>query len=659
MNTWPIFPNFHFDTTKKYYEILEAYGDKLPVLDRELNFEFTGCYSSQSLIKKTNRLGENYSEQAETTATLAWRVLGKNYPADKLRQAWIDTIFGHFHDILPGSGVAATREYHSGMFQKTAATTGMITTQSLRALATAVDTSFATDETSDVHPTLQNISMGAGVGRGAHLGGVSSAGHADTPARCYVIFNPTAWDRNEVVHFSVWDSEADEVQKKKFVVRMPDGREMPAQRIGQGDYWGHKYVDLAVPVSVAAMGYTAFVVNEAGLIPQPTSWGYNVHFEEKVEGGVKSHINEMLLNGSFVDDWAMENEFLVVAFDRQTGGIIKLLDKTTGRNLVSPDNPAGLLEYILERPGDMSSWKKHDPKKQACPLEVQSFKPKMNGPHAASFEAKFKLNDSTISVEYILKAGQPQLEIAIKANWLERGGPDIGTPSLRMQFPLALADAKGRYEIPYGSIERNLNSGEEVPALRWVDVIGKQRGSNATAGCALLNDCKYGYSLDGATLRVTLLRSSYEPDPLPELGEHEIRLALAPHGKTIPTAELFRMGAGFNLPLLPVSTDIHKGDLPAVSGGVVTCKPSNVLVAAVKKAEDEDAVIVRLLETSGKDTTTNVTLNTKLMGKVATAVEVDLIERPQKSSMAKAIGAGFSVMLPANGIASVKVNFKK
>lgn len=659
MDSWPIFPNFRLDTTKKYYKILEAQGDKLPVLNQELNFEFTGCYSSQSLIKKTNRLGENLTEQAETAATLAYRALGVSYPGDKLRQAWIDTIFGHFHDILPGSGVAATREYHSGQFQKTAATTGMITTQSLRALADAVDTSFAADKSSYVHPVLQNISMGAGVGRGAHLGGISSAGHDDAPARCCVIFNPTAWNRNEVIQFSVWDSETDDVQKKKFVIRMPDGSEIPAQRLGQGDYWGHKYVDLSVPVSVAAMGYSTFVVKEAGLICPPMSPGYKDYLEENAEGGVNNLLAPRPNSGSYVGNWGMENEFLTVEFDRKTGGIIKLLDKASGRNLVSPDNPAGLLEYILERPGEMSSWLIHEQEKRICPLVVESFKPKMDGPHAASFEAKLKLNNSTFSVEYILKAGQSQLEIAIKANWLERGGPEIGTPALRMQFPLALTNARGCYEIPYGSIKRKLNNGQEVPALRWADIIGKLSGSNATAGCALLNDCKYGYSLDGSTLRVTLLRSSYEPDPLPELGEHEIRLALVPHGKTIPTAELFKMGAGFNLPLLPVSTDIHKGDLPPAGNGVITCKPVNVLVTAVKKAEDDDAVIIRLMETVGKDTTANVTLDADMMGRISEAVEVDLIERPQENSTAKTTGTGFSVKLPANGIASVKLTFVK
>jgi alpha-mannosidase len=59
-NTWPVWPNFRFTTTRAFYEVLEAHGDRWPVIDGELNFEFTGCYTSQSAIKRANRLGENY-----------------------------------------------------------------------------------------------------------------------------------------------------------------------------------------------------------------------------------------------------------------------------------------------------------------------------------------------------------------------------------------------------------------------------------------------------------------------------------------------------------------------------------------------------------------------------------------------------------------------
>jgi len=172
---------------------------------------------------------------------------------------------------------------------------------------------------------------------------------------------------------------------------------------------------------------------------------------------------------------------------------------------------------------------------------------------------------------------------------------------------------------------------------------------------ALLNDSKHGHSLDGSTLRLNLLRSSYEPDPLPEMGEHEFRLALVPHAKTLKPADLIRLGAAFNRPMVPVPTDAHKGELPAKGLAGMSVKQSNVVLNSVKKAEDEDALVVRLFEADGKATTANVSLNSTLLGRADTAVEVDFIERELDNSTAKITPKGFSVRIPANGIASVKV----
>ncbi len=71
MDGWPVFPRFRFATTREFYAILEKNADRLPVLDRELNFEFTGCYTSQSQIKRHNRLGESRALDAEAAAVLA------------------------------------------------------------------------------------------------------------------------------------------------------------------------------------------------------------------------------------------------------------------------------------------------------------------------------------------------------------------------------------------------------------------------------------------------------------------------------------------------------------------------------------------------------------------------------------------------------------
>ena len=161
MNDWPVFPTFRFSTAQAFYKIIEAKSD-WPEVDRELNYEFPGCYTSQSRIKRTSRLGEALRRRAETAAVWAGRVLGRPADTDALRDAWTRTLFGHFHDILPGSGVAATRDYHLGQFQETAALSAAVTRKALRSIAEQIDTTFAGPEWPD-----------------------PSAGHAVRPARVF------------------------------------------------------------------------------------------------------------------------------------------------------------------------------------------------------------------------------------------------------------------------------------------------------------------------------------------------------------------------------------------------------------------------------------------------------------------------------------------
>jgi alpha-mannosidase len=645
MDSWPIFPNFRLATTRDYYAILEANGEKWPVLDRELNYEFTGCYTSQATIKHATRYGENYCLEAEAAAALASRAVGRPYPRQSLRESWINTLFGHFHDILPGSGVRATREYQVGLFQKTMAATGMIKTESLRAIAAAVDTSFAGTPGFPVQtPGAECMALGGGPGRGTVLGGITTAGHVTDGPRAFLVLNPTAWPRQEIVTVTVWDAEAPGAPEKSFVVRTPDGRTMAAQRLAAGEYWGHRFVDLAFPAAVGALGYAAYIVEE-GQAPAPAD-------------AVKFGGEHRWEHSGVQDDFTLENELLFAAFGRQTGGLVKFIEKATGLNLVCPCDPAAILEYFLERPHGGTAWVIGDIQARESPLPLDALALDLKGPYVATLAAKLKIKDSTATVTYAMKAGQPWLDVTVQVRWLERGGPEIGVPMLRMRYPLEIDAAKGRYEIPFGWIDRDLTAGEEVPALRWADVTGRVPGRQAAAGCALLNDSKYGHSLEESTLRLTLIRSTYDPDPLPEIGDHCIRMGLLPHGKAPPAADLVRLGAAFNHPLLVAATDVHAGTLPA-RGAAVSAGPANVVVSSVRQAQDDGGIIFHLYETAGKAAKAKVALDAALMGRPAEAIQVDLLERPVAKPSAKVAKDGFTVSVPARGIAAVKVTFTK
>jgi alpha-mannosidase len=448
-----------------------------------------------------------------------------------------------------------------------------------------------------------------------------------------------------VVQATIWDADtggsAASPAGKSFVVRSAEGKVLPAQKVNSGNYWGHSFVDLIFPATVEALGHAAYVIEEGS--------------SGEAAAGVKTYEVPPRHEPHAPTAPAMENELLAVEFDATTGGVVKLLDKTTGRDLADRSNPLGVLEFVLERPRGMSAWIIGSALSRRSRLEVRSLERLWNGPHAASVAAKLRVENSDVTITYTLKATQPWLEILVETTWLERGSRESGTPSLRMLFPLDLQEATGRYEIPFGSIQRDLNAGQEVPALRWVDVAGRNGGT--AAGCCLMNDSKYGHSLNGSTLGLTLIRSSYEPDPLPEIGEHVIRLAVAPHGKDLAVSDLVRMGASFNHPLLVVSTDVHGGRLPAAGSAATSVAPGNVILSSVKKAEDEDAIVFRLYDTAGKTSAAKVTLDAALFGRPEEAQEVDLLERPVEKSTARTTSGGFSVSVPGHGIASVLVKF--
>ena len=660
MDTWPVFPNVRFSTARSFYELLEGQSANLPVVAGELNMEFTGCYTTQSLIKKANRFAESRLVDAEQACALAWLVAGRAYPGHAFLEGWRDTLFSQFHDILPGSGVRDTRTYTHGLYQKTMAATSAAEAQALRELAALVDTSDAEGPVQrDVSPPDVADSTGGGVGFGSADGDLTrsdqTSGHGPRP---FILFNPTAFDREEVVEATIWrsaSSHSESLQSRSFSVRLPDGGTVPTQATGGGTYWGHDYATLAFPAKVDACGYARYVIVEDGEanaltrgVSRDPSYDGKPSPETAWLTGVRHHCSYAPVERSVE---GLENGFLRVELDTATGGIRSLLDKRTSVELIAPEGPAPALEYAVERPHGMTAWSIDHTGSVEQP-RVRAIRRDQPGPHKASMAVDLRVHESDLSLTYELRARDPKLYVHVKATWFQRGTSEAGVPVLSFALPLAVKNARARYEIPFGAIERDLNRREEAPALQWAQVTGK--AGRRTAGCLLLNDCKHGHSLEGNTLRLTLIRSSYEPDPLPEIGEHEVHLAVLPFAGEMSVPEAMREGQAFNHAIRLVSTDIHTGPLPC-RGQFLKVEPDSVILSAVKKAEDGDALVVRLVNPTDESVTANLELNADLVGKAVAVREVDLLERPVASSSASASQNTVNVAVPARGITSLQV----
>jgi alpha-mannosidase len=155
---------------------------------------------------------------------------------------------------------------------------------------------------------------------------------------------------------------------------------------------------------------------------------------------------------------------------------------------------------------------------------------------------------------------------------------------------------------------------------------------------SLLNDSKYGYDAKDNVLRISLLRSPKWPDPNADMGRHEFVYSLYPHADSWKDAGTVRRGYELNYPLLPVPAQSHPGALPAAHS-FVSLEPENLVLTALKRAEDGDAWILRFYEFAGKPTQARV----RLPQTVGRAHEADLQEKVEKELPVKGSEVEFAV----------------
>jgi alpha-mannosidase len=254
--------------------------------------------------------------------------------------------------------------------------------------------------------------------------------------------------------------------------------------------------------------------------------------------------------------------------------------------------------------------------------------------------------NSTFMQDITLDEGSDQVDVINDIDWHETH------VLLKAAFPLAATSDKATYEIPYGSIQRPTtrnNSWEqaqfEVPALRWADLGDGQHGFS------LLNESKYGYDDKDNELRISLLRSPTWPDPDADRGRHHFSYALYPHGGDWRQALTVRHGYEYNYKLRAMQVQAHTGSLPA-EHAYITVNPQNVVLTALKKAEDGNGLIFRMYEWAGKSGSVEIHVPKGATGATLT----NLMEKPEGSELAIEKET-VTAPIHAYEILTVKVNY--
>lgn len=741
----PLFPRVHFVTADAYFRHLRAeIGAKplpvvdkdlqpetfptpnLPVVDTDLQYTFTGCYTTHADLKKAVRQSENNLYAGEVFSALA-AMQGQPYPVSGFTEAWKPTAFAQFHDIMCGSAIHSTYDWMHAQLAPAFAFEQAQTDKALAALTARADT------------------------RGARAG-----------EQAVVVWNPLSFARTDVVKLTVDDSA-----RFKWV-RDTAGSLLPVQALDANTVafvapdvpaFEHKTYFLsgqpvAETISVGPIAretadalvlenpfLRARVAKDTGLVTslydkkagremipagQPANllqvlgdsgnaWdiGYTGEQHTLTTGaGVKLaasgpvcavvRVTHTFGKSTFTQDVTLWNALprvdVPTTVDWHEHG--QLLKVAFPLAMAHPSARVGIPYGSIERPtsGQENPGQKwmdvsevpQSPVAGATPLDLSGL---FNSRSAVGFDAQgrgyppalmppagvhsygaaripFRLA-GTAGPDNIAGNGQMLLVPAgVRGDMLYllgAGAPGSQGGSLtlvradgsRVAVPFTLGDwvtgGAGRNEdalaldyrlSPTGTPEQGVKphlwivavplptggaAGIVLPRNASLHVfaltLGRAPAKTPLYGLSVLNDSKYGSDTTGSTFRLTLLRSSHDPDPNPDEGLQTFTYSLLPHAGDWRTARSEQAGLALNVPLRAVLTTAHAGlAVPAVS----VLPSENLVVGALKHCEDGPGYILRLFETQGRDTVARLTFSQPVR-----VQETDLLERPvQKRALA-------------------------
>lgn len=177
---------------------------------------------------------------------------------------------------------------------------------------------------------------------------------------------------------------------------------------------------------------------------------------------------------------------------------------------------------------------------------------------------------------------------------------------LKAAFDTSVFTDFARQEVQFGYIKRSTsrNTSEEkakfeVSNYKYTDL------SETRYGAALLNDCKYGISVEDSKMRLSLHKGGNRPDYTGDKGSHYCCYAFLPHSGGFSADNVIQPSY-----LLNIKPLITAGNHETIS--LLTIDADNVIAETVKPAErGEKAYVVRLYEAEGAHTTARISVSAK------------------------------------------------
>ncbi|MCD6274560.1 MAG: glycoside hydrolase [Candidatus Aenigmarchaeota archaeon] len=579
-------------TPSEFFKNVEKNIKKLPVRRGEM---YSGKYSqvfpdtasSRIWLKKSLRKYENKLLSLERFCTIN-SLIDSSYP-EELRECWKKVLFLAFHDVVPGTGMDTG-------YEEAKQHIGFLNTK-LKYLIPHVLKSIIENDSNE--ETTGDI----------------------------VVFNPLSWNVKNWVEV---DLNFDKGQIFKILGLKSDDEEIDVEIIRFSRYEDES-------LRSAKIGFVAEI--------PPT--GYKVYKIMESTPKKNSFIN---IVGNTI-----ENKFFKVKFSPDTGliEIFKNNKKLCRGNELIIEEELGDLYHHKDTVGTplkteggegvkygsfnvKNFWIAKSPLRRTINIETDYYS--LRWPYRLTHKLRpliwrhrfVKFNKKIIIYEDI-----PRVDFI---TYVENNHPRI---RLRVVFDTNINNSEYTSEIQFGAISRKSQNYLKTknwvekpkgifPSLRWIDYSDKEKG------LTFINTGNPENEVRDGKVYLTLMRSvgmlssdgrAGPPIPVPDAREfkkYTFIYSVYPHSGNWKKAKSYKYGYEFNYHL--IALQLPRGKKYRAKSSFLKIEPDNVIVSALKKAEDGKGIIIRFYETSGEKTKVTLTL----FKKPKDAKAVNLMEEKDK-----------------------------
>lgn len=298
------------------------------------------------------------------------------------------------------------------------------------------------------------------------------------------------------------------------------------------------------------------------------------------------------------DGYLLENRY-IRAMVNFRGEIISYILRESGREFA--DAPLNHFRMFKDVPRLYDAW---DIDSNYIEQEVDAASDIHVQLYSSGIEAAVRvtgvLGHSPFSQIIRLVADARRLEFETEIDWRELHR------LLKTSFPVKVYAEDGINEIQFGYIRRPTHRSTQFAKDRF-EVCNHRYSAlcDSSHGAAVLNDCKYGISMNGNSLELSLLRASASPEMRSDNHIHHFTYAFTAWEGSFLNCDVVRQGYELNVP-----AQIHSGRTKKFSA--LSIEKENIILESLKPAEDGSlAYILRLYESKKAEVRTKVHIGNK------------------------------------------------